>query len=792
MQSKLPLLRSFTKKHPRLTLLLSAVVILAALAIISRARFDTDVTRLIPGHAEKTARYFSILETFGGMEKTYIVFSSDSIMDHTDTIDAAGKEIASSGLVRSAEWKISDSTRKFLREVYAKKAPLLLSGKEMEEFTRRLSPEGMSRELEKTRQRLALPGGQEMLAQIDPLNLFEIFSGHMKLSDTPFDFRSGYFLTPDGRHVVMVLTPLKSPRDIAFSERLIRDLETILGKHTKDGLKAVITGSHAITLHEASVMKSEIVSNVIMSLLGVALIFLIFFRSLKGLLYVMLPVSTAIVATMGVMLAVTGSLSEVTGAFAGLIVGLGIDLGIVLYVRYLINSRAYADRTECMDRSISDVYRGITTGVMTTALTFFPMIFSSFRGIRDLGLLTGLGMVLCWVFLFGLFSLLIKPSGGKFMEIKAIGKLAVMSYNRPWRVISVIALITLFLVPFIPSVPVTGDITKLGTTDNKARQALEELKESFLKEQGVFITAGAEDLESVLRKSLEIKESLSGQMTGLFAAGDILPPLARQDENLRVLSSLDAEKVIRDFNRKAAAAGFDVKSFGPFTEGLKNMLANSSPISINDLDPVRDAIEKILVKDDHGWKTLITGNLREGASLGNYPGLEYTGPAFIKQELLHILKKDAVVISLIGLLIVNIVLYIDFRRVSYVILCQVPAFCAIICVLGIMGLSGISLNFMNAIVFVMLVGIGTDYPVHLLHRYLMDRDISAAFLQTGKAVLVAGLTTLAGFGTIGFSSYRGLATMGQVAALGTILCVLFSFTLVPSLLKLYEKTSDRK
>jgi hypothetical protein len=409
-------------------------------------------------------------------------------------------------------------------------------------------------------------------------------------------------------------------------------------------------------------MKSEIVSNVIMSLLGVALIFLIFFRSLKGLLYVMLPVSTAIVTTMGVMLAVTGSLSEVTGAFAGLIVGLGIDLGIVLYVSYLINSRAYADRTECMDRSISDVYRGITTGMMTTALTFFPMVFSSFRGIRDLGLLTGLGMVLCWVFLFGLFSLLIRPSSGKFVEIKAIGKLAVMSYNRPYRVISVIALITLFLVPFIPNVPVTGDITKLGTTNNKAREALEELKESFLKEQGVFITADAEDLESVLRRSLEIKESLSGQMTGLFAAGDILPPLARQEENLLVLSSLDAGKIVRDFNRRAAEAGFDVKAFGPFTEGLKNMLTNRTTITIDDLDPVRDALEKILVEDDHGWKTLIAGTLREGAALANNPGLEYTGPAFIKQELLHILKKDAVIISIIGLLIVNIVLYIDFRR----------------------------------------------------------------------------------------------------------------------------------
>ncbi|MDH4230417.1 MAG: MMPL family transporter [Nitrospirota bacterium] len=792
MQSKLPLIRSFTKKHPRLTLLLSAFVLIAALSIISGARFDTDVTRLIPVHAEKTARYFSLLETFGGMEKTYLVFSSDSIMDHTDTIDAVGKEITSSGLVRSAEWKIPEATKKFLREVYAKKAPLLLSGKEMEEFTKRLSPEGMSRELEKTRQRLTLPGGQELLAQIDPLNLFEIFSGHMKFSGTPFDFRSGYFLTPDGRHVVMILTPLKSPRDIAFSEKLVGRLETILGKYAKEGLKAVITGSHAITLHEASVMKSEIVTNIIMSLLGVALIFLIFFRSLKGLLYVMLPVSTAIVTTMGMMLAVTGALSEITGAFAGLITGLGIDLGIVLYVRYLINSSAYADRAECMDKSISDVYRGITTGVITTALTFLPMVFSSFKGIRDLGLLTGLGMIFCWVFLFGLFSLLIRPSTGKFVEIKAIGKLAARAYNRPYWVISVTAVITLLLVPFIPRVPVTGDITKLGTTDNKARQALEELKESYLEEQGVFIIAGAEDLESVLRRSLEIKESLSGKMTGLFAAGDILPPLSRQEENLRVLSSLDAGKIVRDFNRKAAEAGFDVRAFGAFTEGLKGMLANRAPVTVNDLEPVRDAIEKILVKDSHGWKTLITGNLREGAALGNYPGLEYTGPAFIKQELLHILKKDAIVISIIGLLLVNIVLFIDFRRLFYVILCQIPVFFAIICVLGIMGLSGISLNFMNAIVFVMLAGIGTDYTVHLLHRYLTDRDISAAFLQTGKAVLVAGLTTLAGFGTIGFSSYKGLATMGQVAAIGTMLCVLFSLTLIPSLLKLHENISGKR
>ena len=789
MQSKLPLIRALTKKHPRLTLILSAVIIILSLVIISGARFDTDVTRLIPAHAEMTSRYFSVLETFGGMEKTYIIFSSDHVMDHTDIIDAIGREISSSGLVYSVEWKISGATRTFLKEVYAKKALLLLSPDEMREFTERLSPAGMSRELEKTRQRLSLPGGQEILAQLDPLNFFEIFSGHMKLSDTPFDYRSGYFLSPDAKHIIMVLAPLKSPRDIAFSAKLFERLDQILAKNSTVGLKAVLTGSHAITLHEASVMKSEIVNNIIMSLLGVIIIFLVFFRSLKGLLYVMLPVSAAIITTMGLMLAITGSLSEITGAFSGLLVGLGIDLGIVVYVRYLINMEAYADRTVCMDKSISEVYRGTTTCVLTTALTFFPMLFSSFKGIRDLGLLTGLGMLLCWVFLFGVFSLLFKlstgPSTGKFIEIKALAKLAVVSNNRPYRIISLIAVVTLFLIFFIPRITVTGDITKLGTADNPARQALEELKVSYIKQQGVFITETAQDLESVLSRSLEIKDFLSGKMTDIFVAGDILPPLSRQEENLKTLSSLKAGTIVRNFNLKVADAGFAVAAFRPFAGGLKNMLTNRAPITINDLEPVRDALGRILVKQDQGWKTLITGNLKDTTALNN-SGLDYTGPAFIKQELLDILKRDAVVISIIGLILVNIILYIDFRNIYYVALCQAPVFVSILCVLGIMGLSGISLNFMNAIVFVMLVGIGTDYTVHLLHRYLSDRDISATFLQTGKAVLVAGLTTLAGFGTISFSSYQGLATMGQVAAIGTILCVLFSLTLVPALLKLYE------
>jgi predicted RND superfamily exporter protein len=787
MQPKIPVIRRFAKKYPLFTVIASAIAVLVSVAIIVSTKFNTDVTRLIPTHAEKTALYFSLMEKMGGREKAYIVFSSDNIMDHIQEIEKIGNEIRSSRLVSNVSWKISDETKVFLRDVYAAKAPLLLSEEEMDAFVRKLSPEGMARELEKTRRRLALPGNQEGLAMVDPLNFFELFAPHLKFSDGSFDPDSGYFLTPDKRNLIMFLTPTGSPRDIAFAQKFVSDVETVLALYRAKGFSAELTGNHAITLHEASAMKREIISNTLSSVISVMIIFLIFFRSLKGLLYVMFPVVTAMVTTMGIVLFFSGSFSEVTGAFAGMLAGLSDDLGIVLYVRYLVTMDDTASPVERMDRTIEAVYRGITIGMLTTALTFLPMVFSSFRGIRELGILTGTGMLLCWLFLFTITSLTIKPSSGRFIEIKALPDIAVFSCRNAAWVIAVVLGVTLLLGVFSPRVRFMGDITELGTDDNRPRKVFEDLKKTYIREQGVFLTDSFRDRESALVRSVEIKATLAKDFENISAAGDILPPLVMQKRNLEALAAIDPENVARNFRRIAAEKEFDIAGFGLFMDGLVKMLGNKEMISLRDVEPVREMLDRLLINEDGQWRIIITGNLRSNAPRAALEGYVYTGPAFIRQELLSILKKDTFTIGIISLLLVNIILYLDFRKISYVFLCQAPVVVSIVMTLGIMGVTGISLNFMDAIVLVLLFGIGTDYTVHLLHRHMVDPDIGRTFLQIGKAVLVAGLTTVAGVGSIGFSSYKGLATMGQVAAIGTILCVILSFTLIPALLGPREK-----
>ena len=102
---------------------------------------------------------------------------------------------------------------------------------------------------------------------------------------------------------------------------------------------------------------------------------------------------------------------------------------------------------------------------------------------------------------------------------------------------------------------------------------------------------------------------------------------------------------------------------------------------------------------------------------------------------------------------------------------------------------GIAMNFMNIFVTTMIIGIGVDYGIHMMHRYRECRDLSLADLEsglteTGKAVVLAAASTMVGFGSLSLSVYPGLRSMGLVAILGAAATALVAITLLPAYLGL--------
>ena len=89
----------------------------------------------------------------------------------------------------------------------------------------------------------------------------------------------------------------------------------------------------------------------------------------------------------------------------------------------------------------------------------------------------------------------------------------------------------------------------------------------------------------------------------------------------------------------------------------------------------------------------------------------------ISQRLRTQVKSDAGVAALVGFVIVAALLWLDYRRVRDVLLSLSPLLVGILWMLGGMSLAGIDMNFFNVFVTTMMIGIGVDYGVHMMHRY---------------------------------------------------------------------------
>jgi predicted RND superfamily exporter protein len=103
--------------------------------------------------------------------------------------------------------------------------------------------------------------------------------------------------------------------------------------------------------------------------------------------------------------------------------------------------------------------------------------------------------------------------------------------------------------------------------------------------------------------------------------------------------------------------------------------------------------------------------------------------------------------------------------------------------LGVMKIADIHLNYVNAFVAVMILGVGIDYSIHLVHRMsLSGGRIEAGLLETGKAVVMAALTNIAGFFVLTRGNYPALRSFGWVALIGSLTCLFTALTLVPALM----------
>ena len=154
----------------------------------------------------------------------------------------------------------------------------------------------------------------------------------------------------------------------------------------------------------------------------------------------------------------------------------------------------------------------------------------------------------------------------------------------------------------------------------------------------------------------------------------------------------------------------------------------------------------------------LAGLSRQCAGL---PGVHLVSPRLFNREVSAAISTDLKRFVGLALIVVSLVLLLLLRNLYQAVLALLPVLAGLLSMFGIMGALGISFNIFNLVAAILIIGLGVDYGIFMVYRLFRGSDRA-----TEKAVLVSGLTTLAGFGVLVLARHPALSSIGLTVLLG--------------------------
>ena len=162
-------------------------------------------------------------------------------------------------------------------------------------------------------------------------------------------------------------------------------------------------------------------------------------------------------------------------------------------------------------------------------------------------------------------------------------------------------------------------------------------------------------------------------------------------------------------------------------------------------------------------------------------------PIFV--QVMDIMSQDGKKAACLVIIMVFFILALNFRSLKYAMTGMVPLVFGIIWMTGIMQISGLQFTMMNILAVPLIIGVGIEDGVHIIHRWKLEKNLDIVYRSSGKAILLTSLTTMLGFGSLSFSVHPGLGNIGAVLFIGVGSCFLGTLFILPPLLGTNRKKS---
>jgi hypothetical protein len=809
-----------TWERPRITVVLTTLCFCLALFSVLTIRFESDIFKLFPTRSGALRLFLDSLEWTGNSGEAYFLLEGDPEKLASAAEDFAARlkamEVDGRPAFKRITYRVfdpeeADSFSSFVG--YAVTRPqLFLDPGGVEGYLHKLEPANMDSSLQRARTELAsqLGMGLRKMVAADPLYLREVVLPRLKKGSQSLDLDpdSPYFLSRDGRLLIMIAEPAMPVQDMAFSRKLVAGINK-----ARDGASVTIScaGAHLSAVIDERVMKQNIIFSIVSSLAVVLGLFYFTYRRLMPTLLIPFIILYGTVMAMGTAGAFLSSVHIISFAFTVLIIGIGTDYSIHLYDRFYTERSAGLESREALRLAVVETGHGIFTAALTTAMPFLALTISDVRALSELGLLVGLGVIFSMYATFFFLPPLLVFVERRF-PLTVYTPLPTFGFDAVWRFTGgkgrAMALLTALILAISLfaslSISFEGELKNLQPRHSEAFITQEKIERHLsLSPKQMIVCIEGKDLEEIMARGMRIGEKAEeyrqkGEISSFSWLGHMVNgPLPQREVIERLRARLQGRGTAGIFHAALVRHGFVADMFGGMTDSLASYNKNSPSVifaseALMHLQnsPFRGMVGRYLVERDGLYHLLLYLNyrgdeFRQGAFLKELAAIDplarATSVDLVSSQLAETVKRSFIQGFTIGGILVIFLLIVHFESLAGVGSSLFPVLAGVIVMLGIMAFFGMRLNFMNSMVLVTILGMGSDYGLQIHNRLQGDPSgFPEAFIQSGRAVFLSALTTIVGFGSLAFTDYGAMSSIGWATNFGVCATAFFALFVLPA------------
>lgn len=621
-------------------------------------------------------------------------------------------------------------------------------------------------------------------------------------------FRKGYFQTPDGRLLTLLIRPPESATGYEVNEILLDIVRTEIArldptKYDKT-IKVGYDGEVATMVEEQKALISDLASSTVLVVAFVLLALWIYFRGWAAISAILASLIVGCALTFGLSYFLVGYLNANTAFLGSIVLGNGINVAIIVVARYVEERRGGLPVEVAIHVALRRTLAATFIAAFAAGLAYLSLAMTNFRGFKDFGIIGGIGMALCWVSAILLLPPLLATieswRGLKVSELprqhpitSRIAQL-VQARRLEIRVATVVSLIAVVAA----MVSYRGELIEYDSTKLRAKKStidgsihwsgkVDQIFNAYLTPIVIFGDT-PEDLDKVIA-TLEARRHYLGHLDPLREIRTIRNSIPdRQEEKIPILRELRAtlsgprlallspeqRQKLEQYRPSEDIRPVTLQDLPkairlPLTErnGRAGRIALAYPRRVGVLDS-RDLDE---------LSDLIRGSIADSGAKA-----KAVGQSLLFADISAAILRDGPKATLLALAAVWILVVMVFRRLR-------PASTVFfILLLGVAWLVGMAaavrvrVNFLNFVVLPITFGIGVDYAVNILQRYRLEGrgSLPRVIRETGGAVALCSSTTIIGYSSLFVADNQALSGFGLLASLGELSCLSAALIVLPA------------